>query len=90
MHSLSFYFYSFSKKDGGVVTPTDMESGSKLLNLRELSFLTFTTLRALSGIMHGQLDHVRTGSHEIKHSDHKHETPQAPFYILYLISYIIR
>ena len=68
LHSLSFYFYSFSKKDGGVVTPTDMESGSKLLNLRELSFLTFTTLRALSGIMHGQLDHVRTGSHEIKHS----------------------
>ena len=67
---LHFLFDLFHPQSGygGVVTPTDMESGSKLLSIRELSFLTFTTLRALSGIMHGYLDHVNVDRHNVKHS----------------------
>lgn len=67
---LHFLFDLFHPQDGygGVATATSMEFGGKLLSMEELMVMTFTTLRALSGIMRGHLDHVRTNMNDVRHA----------------------
>ena len=67
---LHFLYDLFHPHDGygGVATATSMEFGGKLLSMDELMTMTFTTLRALSGIMHGHIDHVPTNMHDVRHA----------------------
>ena len=67
---LHFLYDLFHPHDGygGVATATSMEFGGKLLSMDELMTMTFTTLRALSGIMHGHIDHGWTNMHDVRHA----------------------
>lgn len=55
---------------GGVEKPINMDSDSnnRVLSTKELIFMSFVTLRALNGIMHGHVDHIQITMHDVKHS----------------------
>ena len=55
---------------GGVEKPINMDSDSnnRVLSTKELIFMSFTTLRALNGIMHGHVDHIPITMHDVKHA----------------------
>ena len=73
MESRLHYLYDlFHPHDGygGVEKPINMDSDSnnRVLSTKELIFMSFTTLRALNGIMHGHVDHIPITMHDVKHA----------------------
>jgi hypothetical protein len=53
---------------GGAHVASDMEFGGKLMTMKELIFMAWTTLRALCALSHGHVDHVHLSINEVKQS----------------------
>ena len=51
---------------GGAHIASDQEFGGKLMTMKELVFMTWTSLRALCAISYGHVDHIDVSVHEVR------------------------
>lgn len=69
MESRLHFLYDLFHSDGGyggAHVASDQEFGGKLMTMKELVFMAWTSLRALCAISYGHVDHIDFSLHEVR------------------------